>query len=145
VVHILREDVRLKTLPSRVTLANLRHLLADGGHVAGSPPLATHAGGPIEVDRLVGACGTVGLAGRQRPVGFHLAGQRVIVRLDGAIMAILDQDRILLRTLPNPLDAQQRQRIRDARPAGPTLHVPDTAQAVQRRVNCRMTSRFNQP
>jgi hypothetical protein len=124
VVHILRDDVRLKTLPSRFTPANLRQLLADGGQIAGPPPLPTEAGGPIEVDRLVSACGLVGLAGRQHPIGYHLAGQRVIVRLDGPVMQILDQDRTLLRTLPNPVDPQQRRRLRDARPAGPPHTCP---------------------
>jgi hypothetical protein len=79
VVHVLRDEVRLKTLPSRFTPANLRQLLAEGGTVAGPPPLATDAAGPFEVDRLVNGCGSVGLAGRQRPVGFHLAGRRVTV------------------------------------------------------------------
>ena len=59
--------------------------------------------GPIEVDRLVNACGQVGLAGVQHPIGYHLAGQRVTVRLDRGVMQILDRDRTLLRSLPNPL------------------------------------------
>jgi hypothetical protein len=66
-----------------------------------------------------------------------LAGQRVIVRLDGAVMQILDHDRNLLRTLPNPLTTDDRKRLRDARPAGPPPHVPDTPPSVQRRVSSR--------
>jgi hypothetical protein len=31
----------------------------------------------IEVDRLVSATGAIALAGRQHPVGYHFAGQRV--------------------------------------------------------------------
>jgi hypothetical protein len=125
VVQILRDDVRLKTLPSRLTPANLWQLLAEGGRPAGPPPLATDAAGPCEVDRLVNACGSVGLAGRQRPVGYHLAGRRVTVRFDGAVMQILDDDRMLLRALANPLTSQDRSRLRDARPAGPAPNVPD--------------------
>jgi hypothetical protein len=112
-------------------------LLADGGRIAGPPPVKGTGGGPVEVDRLVNACGTVGLAGRQHPVGYHLAGQRVTVRLNGAIMQILDPDRTLLRTLPNPLTPHDRSRLRDARPAGPWPRVPDTPSTVQRRVSCR--------
>jgi transposase InsO family protein len=139
VVHLLRDGVRLKTVPSRLTAAQLRQLLADGGRIAGPPPVkgAGTVGGPVEVDRLVNACGTVGLASRQHRVGYHLAGQRVTVRLDGAVMQILDQDRTLLRTLPSPLTAHDRSRLRDARPAGPSPHVPDTPPTVQRRVDCR--------
>jgi transposase InsO family protein len=137
VVHILRDDVRLKTLPSRFTPANLRQLLADGGTLAGPPPLATDAAGPFEVDRLVNGCGSVGLAGRQRPVGFHLAGRRVTIRFDGAVMQILDHDRTLLRTLPNPLITQDRSRLRDARPAGPAPVLPETPPPIQRRVSSR--------
>jgi hypothetical protein len=140
VVHILRDQVRLKTLPSRFTPANLRQLLADGGHPAGPPPLpgpSSSPTAPIEVDRLVNGCGSVGLAGRQHPVGFHLAGRRVTVRLDGSVMQLLDDERTLLRTLANPLTPHDRSRLRDARPAGPAPVVPETPPSVQRRVSCR--------
>jgi hypothetical protein len=139
-VHILRDQVRLKTLPSRFTPANLRQLLAGDGQPAGPPPLpgpTNSPTAPIEVDRLVNACGSVGLAGRQHPVGFHLAGRRVTVRLDGAVMQIVDQDRTLLRTLANPLTSHDRSRLRDARPAGPAPFVPETPPPVQRRVSSR--------
>jgi hypothetical protein len=79
VVHLLHNGVRLKTVPSRLTAAHLRQLLADDGHPAGPPPIATgtaQPGGPIEVDRLVNATGLVGLAGRQHPIGYHFAGRR---------------------------------------------------------------------
>jgi hypothetical protein len=59
------------------------------------------------------------------------------VRLDGAVMQILDQDRTLLRTLANPLGLDDRPKLRDARPAGPTPQVPPTPPAVQRRISCR--------
>lgn len=98
---------------------------------------ATGTSDPYEVDRLVNASGLVGLAGRQHPVGYHLAGRRVIVRVDSAAMQILDHDRTLLRTLPNPLAPDDRRRLRDARPAGPPAHVPQTPPTVQRRVSCR--------
>jgi hypothetical protein len=119
VVHLLRDGTRIKTVPSRLTDTQLRQLLADGGRPAGPAPLASGPVGPIEVDRLVNACGQVGLAGVQHPIGYHLAGMRVTVRLDRRVMQILDDRRSLLRSLPNPIAAADRRRIRDARPAGP--------------------------
>lgn len=41
VVHILRDQARLKTIPSRFTPAQLRQLVADGATVAGPAPLPT--------------------------------------------------------------------------------------------------------
>jgi hypothetical protein len=52
---------------------------------------------------------------RVRTVGYHLAGQRVTVRLDDAVMQILDHDRTVLRSLPNPLQSQDRRKT-GARP-----------------------------
>jgi hypothetical protein len=139
VVHLIADGVRLKTVPSRLTTAHLRQLLAEGARPAGPPPLPTGAlrpGAPIEVDRLVNATGLIGLAGRQHPVGYHLAGQRVTVRLDGALMQITT-DGLLLRSLPNPLTSVDMARIRDARPAGPPPQPAPEPLRVQRRVNCR--------
>ncbi|GAB4102745.1 IS481 family transposase [Micromonospora taraxaci] len=121
VVHLLIDGVRLKTVPSRLTPDHLRQLLADDGQLAGPPPIATgpvQAGAPIEVERLVNATGLIGLAGRQHPVGYHLAGQRVTVRLDCGLMQISAAG-VLLRSLPNPLALAEISKIRDARPAGP--------------------------
>jgi hypothetical protein len=137
VVHLLRDGTRIKTVPSRLTDTHLRQLLLDGGRPAGPPPAASGPVGPIEVDRLVNACGQVGLAGVQHPIGYHLAGRRVTVRLDRGVMQILDQQRGLLRSLPNPIAAGDRRHIRDARPAGPAPVVPDAVVPVQRRVSSR--------
>ena len=67
VVHLLIDGVRLKTVPSRLSVAQLQQLLADGGRPAGPPPIGTgdeRPGAAIEVDRLVNATGLIGLAGR---------------------------------------------------------------------------------
>jgi hypothetical protein len=123
VVHLLLDGVRLKTLPSRLTPGHLRQLLADDGKAAGPPPISTgpvQAGAPMEVDRLVNATGAISLAGRQHPIGYHLAGRRVTIRLDRGVLHLLDADRIVLRSLPNPLTPTEQTRIRDARPAGPS-------------------------
>lgn len=52
-------------------------------------------------------------------------------------MQILDNQRTLLRSLPNPIAPADRRRIRDARPAGPAPVVPDAVVPVQRRVSSR--------
>src|SRR5262249_3028005 len=89
-----------------------------------------------EVDRLVNACGQISLAGRQRPIGYHFAGRRVTVRLDGALLQLVDNG-VLLRNLPNPLTAAEVARIRDARPAGPPPQPGPEPVRVDRRVSSR--------
>jgi transposase InsO family protein len=135
VVHLLRNGQRIRTVPSRLNLAQLRQLLSDGGRPAAPTVVDARANGPIEVDRLVNGVGTVGLAGRQHNVGFHLAGQRVTIRIEGTVMQILDLDRVLLRSLPNPVT--QVERLRDARPGGPAPRVLQQLPPVQRRVSSR--------
>ncbi|MFD2768598.1 IS481 family transposase [Micromonospora eburnea] len=140
VVHLLLDGVRLKTLPSRLTPAHLRQLLADGGRHAGPPPVTAgqlKPGAPVEVDRLVNAIGLVSLAGRQHPIGYHLAGRRVTIRLDRGVLHLLDTDRTLLRSLPNPLTPAEQARIRDARPAGPPPTPATQPLRVERRVSSR--------
>jgi hypothetical protein len=129
--------VRLKTVPSRLTVAQLHQLLDDDGRPAGPPPIPTgQPGDPIEVDRTVNATGLIGLAGRQHPVGYHLAGRRLTVRLDSGLLQLID-DGILLRSLPNPLTPTEQARIRDARPAGPPPTPAPEPVRVQRRISSR--------
>jgi hypothetical protein len=135
VAHLMRDGHRLKTVPSRLTPAHLRQLLADGGRTAGPSPLPTGDGSAVEVDRLVNAQGLISLARTQCPIGYHLAGQRVTIRLDGSVLQILDHERTLIRSLPNPLPPGVRPR--DGRPGGPPPHVPESPPVVQRRVSER--------
>jgi hypothetical protein len=138
-VHLLHNGVRLKTVPSRLTVAQLRQLLGDGGRPAGPPPIQAgrvQPGTPIEVDRTVNANGLIGLAGRQHPIGYHFAGRRVTVRLDHGVLQIVAGG-ILLRSLPNPLTPDDHACIRDARPAGPPPQPAPEPLRVQRRVSCR--------
>jgi hypothetical protein len=127
VVHLLLAGVRLKTVLSRLSLVQLYQLLTDGGRSAGPAPIS-HApvqpGTAIEVERTVNACGLLALAGRQHPVGFH------------GVLHLLDGDRTVLRSLPNPLSPAELHRIRDARPAGPPP-ASTTALRVDRRVSSR--------
>lgn len=133
VVHLLTNGVRLKTVPSRLTVAHLQRLLDEGGRPAGPPPIPTgQPGDPIEVDRTVNATGLIGLAGRQHPIGYHFAGRRLTVRLDSGLLQPVE-DGVLLRSLPNPLTPAEQARIRDARPAGP----PPEPVRVQRRISDR--------
>lgn len=76
------------------------------------------------------------MGGRQHPVGYHLAGRRVTVRIDGALLHLID-GHTLLRTLPNPLAPADLARIRDARPAGPEPHPATEPLRVQRKVSSR--------
>ncbi len=39
VVHLIINGIRLKTVPSRLTIAHLQRLLADGARPAGPPPI----------------------------------------------------------------------------------------------------------
>ena len=140
VVHLMLDGVRLKTVPSRFSLSQLQQLLADGGRPAGPPPVSTGPALPgdvIEVDRTIGPSGLLGLAGRQHLVGYHLAGRRVIARLDHGVLHLLDLDRTLLRSLPNPLTAAELKHIRGARPAGPAPIAPAGPLRADRRVGCR--------
>jgi hypothetical protein len=91
---------------------------------------------PIEADRTVNAVGTVGLAGRQHPIGYQYAGRRLTVRLDNGLLQLVD-DGVLLRSLPNPLTPTEQARIRDARPAGPPPQPAPEPVRVERRVSCR--------
>jgi transposase InsO family protein len=144
VVHLFLGGQRLKSLPSRLSVDDLRRLLAAGAQPAGPPPIPSfiNAGpglayrGPIEVERLVNPVGCVGVAHRSVPVGSPLAGRRVTLRLDGTLMQVIDAG-VLLRSLPFPLTPTQLARVRGARPAGPTPQPATEPLRVQRRVSCR--------
>jgi hypothetical protein len=64
----------------------------------------------------------ISLAGRQHLIGYHLAGRRITARLDHGVLHLLDADRTLLRSLPNPLSTAEQSRLRDAAP--PDRHLP---------------------
>jgi hypothetical protein len=138
-VHLLVNGIRLKTVPSRLTITHLRRLLDDDGRPAGPPPVRTgntQPGMAVEVDRTVNAVGAVGLAGRQHPVGYHYAGRRVTVRPDQGLLQLI-QDGVLLRSLPNPLSSAELARLRDARPAGPPPQPSADPVRVERRISAR--------
>jgi len=136
-LHVLLDGARLKTLPSRLGVTELARLAADGARPTGPSPLPSGTGTAVEVERTVNASGLAGLAGAQVNVGYELAGQRVILRMDGTQMAVISHDGILLRTMPCPVPGPDRPRLRGARRAAASPPVPAGPVTVQRRVSSR--------
>jgi transposase InsO family protein len=136
-LHVLLDGARVKTLPSRLGAAELIRLAAGGGRPAGPSPLLAGTGAAVEVERTVNANGLVGLAGAQVSVGYQLAGQRVTLRMDGTQMTVISCDGELLRTLPCPVAAGDRYRLRGARKAAASPPSPAGPVTVQRRVSSR--------
>jgi transposase InsO family protein len=95
-LHVLADGARLKTLPSRLGAAELSRLAAHGARPADPCPLPAGTAAVIEVDRTVNASGVIGLAKGQVSVGLQLAGQRVTVRMEGPLMAVIGSDGTLL-------------------------------------------------
>ena len=114
-LHVLADGARIKTLPSRLGATELARLATNGARPAGLSPLPAGDGAVIEVDRTVNAGGLVSLGDRQVGVGSPLAGQRVTLRMEGPLMAVLGHDGTLLRTLACPIPADRRYRLRGAR------------------------------
>jgi transposase InsO family protein len=136
-LHVLLDGARIKTVPSRLGVRELARLAASGARPGGPSPLPTGDGAVIEVDRTVNATGGVSLGGQQAGVGLPLAGQRVTLRMEGPLMAVLGHDGSLLRTLACPIPADRRYRLRGARRARSLPPQPGGPITVQRRVSCR--------
>jgi hypothetical protein len=136
-LHVLLDGTRIKTLPSRLSVTELARLTAHGARPAGPSPLPTGTGAVIEVDRTVNATGLVSLADQQVGVGSPLAGQRVTLRMEGPMMAVLSHDGSLLRTMACPIPAASRSRLRGARRARSLPPQPGGPITVQRRVSSR--------
>jgi hypothetical protein len=135
-LHVLLDGVRLKTLPSRMGPPQLARLLRVGGTPASPAPLPELAenGDAIDVDRTVNASGLVSLAGRYYSIGYHLAGQRVTLRLQGNAMAVLAGQN-LLRTLPCTVPPDERASLRGARPSPKQPVVISDPVTVERKVS----------
>jgi integrase-like protein len=136
-LHVLLDGTRIKTVPSRLGATELARLAAHGARPAGPSPLPTGDGAVIEVDRTVNATGGVSLGGQQAGVGLPLTGQRVTLRMEGPLMAVLGHDGSLLRTLACPIPPERRWRLRGARRARSLPPEPGGPITVQRRVSCR--------
>jgi transposase InsO family protein len=136
-LHVLADGARIKTVPSRLGATELARLAAGGARPAGPSPLPAGDGAVIEVDRTVNATGGVSLGGQQAGVGLPLTGQRVTLRMEGPLMAVLSHDGSLLRTLACPIPADRRYRLRGARRGRSLPPQPGGPITVQRRVSCR--------
>jgi transposase InsO family protein len=136
-LHVLLGGARIKTLPSRLGVAELVRLASAGARPAGPSPLLAGTATAIEIERTVNATGLVGLAGAQVSVGYQLAGQRVTLRMDGTQMAVITSDGELARTMPCPVPPGDRYRLRGARKAAASPLPPSGPVTVQRRVSSR--------
>jgi hypothetical protein len=135
-VHVLLDGYRIKTLPSRLDARDLARLAAAGARPAGLPPLPSHSGAAIELERTVNASGTISVASHVISAGLPLAGQRVTLRLDGPLAHILSGGTVV-RTVACPVPAQARARLRGARAGTPgPPRLPEALQ-VKRRVSVR--------
>lgn len=113
-----------------------------GASPAGPPPAAPSpakagalpGGTVIEVDRAVDGDGIADLAGRRVKIGAELARRRVTLRLDGHLMHVISGG-VLAKTLPSPVPADGRSKLRGARIAAAALPAPAPGPvSVQRKI-----------
>jgi hypothetical protein len=138
-IHLSIAGVRIKSVRSHLSIADLAILTRLGARPAGHPPLpgAELEGAPaLELDRTLGSAGFVSVGSHRILVSERRAGMRVGIRVDGAALAVFDpHTRELLRTHANPLTLEQTIKLRGARPAGPPPVVRTEPIVVQRRVS----------
>jgi transposase InsO family protein len=141
-VHILIDGQLVRTVPSNLDVNDLHTLKMRGALPAGPPPAAPSparagtlpAGAVIEVDRTLDVDGVADLARHRLKVGPELARQKVTLRLDGHLIHVVHQG-VLAKTLPSPIPADLRTRIRGARIAATQLPPPAAGPiSVQRQV-----------
>ncbi|MEV4450870.1 integrase core domain-containing protein [Streptomyces mirabilis] len=130
-VHIVIDGELIRSVASYLDADNLHELSMRGAVRAGPPPAARAAGRlgrlepgtVIEVDRKVDLSGVTSLGSAKVTVGYELAGQRVTLRLNGHLMHVV-HDGVLAKTLPAPIDAEQRTGLRGARAVTSELPAP---------------------
>jgi transposase InsO family protein len=140
-VHVLIGGQLIKTVPSSLDAENLAELRMRGAAPAGPPPAlpapsraALPAGTVIEVSRTVDTNGNADLAGHKVKIGPELARGKVMLRLDGHLLHVI-ADGVLAKTLPSPVPAGDRARLRGARIAATPLPAPAPGPvSVQRKV-----------
>jgi hypothetical protein len=124
-LYVFYQGQLLKTCPVTLGDKELARLRATGGGPARPSPATALPPGPlpadavVEVQRLVGSGGCVGVGGKQISAGIHLAGQRVTLRIDAKLIRVITPGSVLARTLPSPLPPTARGRLQGARLAGP--------------------------
>jgi hypothetical protein len=139
-LHVFHHGQLIKTHPVTLDGKDLTRLRSAGGKPARPSPATALPPGPlpadaiVEVQRLVGVGGCVGIGGKQVSAGIHLAGQRVTLRIDAKLIQVITADGVLVRTLPSPLPPPPG-RLHGARLAGPPLASPPPAMHVTRVVS----------
>lgn len=120
-IHIVIDGVLVKTAASHLSAADLTELLMRGAHLAGPSPQpgaqphsVPAAGAPFEVERNIDIKGNTDLANCRLKVGRDLAKQRVTLRVDGRLVHIVHRG-MVVKTLPSPLPADQRIRVKGSR------------------------------
>ncbi|ODQ99164.1 hypothetical protein BST27_00690 [Mycobacterium intermedium] len=142
-IHVLLGDEVIKTVPSRVTTADLKHLSLRGvrpGRADPVEPAATSVDvgkrpAPVDIDRTASRDGIVVVAGRVLPPVYGYCRPRVALRFDGGLIHAT-AGHMLLKTLPNPFSRNEVQQLKGVRPAASPLPPPPPSgpQSVQRRV-----------
>ncbi|MEV0742878.1 IS481 family transposase [Streptomyces sp. NPDC050549] len=130
-VHIVIDGELVRSVASCLDAGNLHELSMRGAVRAGPPPAAPAAGRlghlepgtVIEVDRKIDLSGVTSIGNTKVTVGYELASQRVTLRLDGHLMHVV-HDGVLAKTLPAPIDAEQRTGLRGARVVTSELPAP---------------------
>lgn len=130
-VHIVIDGQLVRSVASCLDAGNLHELSMRGAVRAGPPPAAPAAGRlgrlepgtVVEVDRKADLSGVASLGKAEVTVGYELANQRVTLRLDGHLLHVV-HDGVLAKTLPSPIDADQRAGLRGARVASGELPAP---------------------
>jgi hypothetical protein len=136
-IHVLTGGIRIKTVRSHLSVADLARLIAQAAIPAGPSPLPPiEDGDAVEVERCVSRLGLVSLAGHQLLAAEILGGRRVGIRIEPAVLMFYDlATRELLRTRKNPMTPQQVKGLRGARPAGPPPRPSAEPVRVQRRAS----------
>ena len=141
-IHVLIGGQLVKTVPSCLDAEDLATLKMRGASPAGPPPAAPAprkagalpGGMVIEADRSVDGNGVADLAGHKVKVGAELASRRVTLRLDGHLIHVISNG-VLAKTLPSPVPAADRAKLRGARIAAAALPPPAPGPvSVQRKV-----------
>lgn len=140
VIHLSIGGVRVKSVRSHLSTADLAVLTRLGARPAGPSPLpVTAADQPtqaLELDRAVTTAGWVSVGNHIVKMNELRAGTRVGIRLDAATLTLFDLDtRELLRSHPNPLSPVEMLKVRGARPAGPMPQPRTDPIPVQRRAS----------
>jgi hypothetical protein len=141
-VHVLIGGQLARTVPSSLDAGHLATLKMRGASPAGPPPAAPAparagalpGGTVIEAGRAVDANGVADLAGHRVKAGAELARRRVTLRLDGHLVHVIC-DGVLAKTMPSPVPAAGRAKLRGARIAVAALPPPAPGPvSVQRKV-----------